>query len=151
MKRLLLISAVCLAALAGCSKETPQPKDEEAGKIASVLNGHFKAQTESLGSMEYDEITFRPFASPKEVVSLFGTFNAYGSADISHYFNDHALETGGTYYYTIDGYNSSVSFYGYSGDNVTSGEDKYDYSPVSSSEFKLRKHGSAITKTFLKQ
>jgi len=151
MKRLLFIMAVCIAALVGCSKEAPQQSDEAAEKIAAVLTGHFKSQIETLGNIEYEEITFNPYASPKETVSLFGTFNAYGTAQIVHYYGDHLLETGGTYLYSIDGQNSCVSFYGYDGTNVTKGEDRRVYIPVSITEFKLKEYGSTIIKSYSKQ
>lgn len=157
MRKMLLFAAVIIAAFTGCSKDDTTPQTDDAtAKIAAVLNGHFVSKIKTLGNDEIEEVTFKPFASPKEIISLFGTFKAYGTAEISHYYDDHLLETGGSYYYSIegaviDGYSSYVSFYKYSGDYVTEGADKREYTPVSATEFKLRESGSAIVKTFVKQ
>lgn len=156
MKKLIIMAAACIAALTGCSKDDSQTKtDDPTEKVASVLNGHFVSQAESLGNIEYEELTFSPFATPMEIVSLFGTFTAYGSVVRAHYFDDHLLETGGTYYYTIQCSTVSsttyVSFFQYSGGDVTGGEDKREYTPVSSTEFKLRSNGSAVQQTFVKK
>lgn len=140
-----------------CGESIPEKpiRDTRADEIAGVLNGHFIGSRESLGQAQFEELSFSPYSSTENVVSLFGTFDAYGTVSIIQYYGDHLLEIKKDCYYSVYGNSSTVSFYQYDKGtmNVKSGEDKRRYTPINAESFKLCESGLTDdnASTYLKQ
>ena len=95
MRKFLTLAVVTLL-FAGCSSDDePTPKkniDKELSALADMLDGAFYGERYSsvLNYTEHENITFHPFNDPRENVSYFGTFTAYGVASVVRYVNDHS-------------------------------------------------------------
>jgi hypothetical protein len=143
MKKLLTLLAVLLL-LPSCYKE-PIPDviliEKDVAEILQVINGHFISQRDVLGSIEYEDITFTRLEKPREIVSLFGTFIAYGTAKISKYYNDHALEINKDCYFTIEGWSSEITFYRYRDNDIVDKGESRVYIPISRIAFKMHHKG----------
>ncbi len=89
-----IIFAVAALLFAGCSSDDePNTQDNHNNDVAalvSMLDGNFYGERYStvLNYTEHEDITFHPFTQPRENVSYFGTFTAYGLATVVRYVND---------------------------------------------------------------
>ena len=89
-----IIFAVAALLFAGCSSDDePNTQDNHNNDVAalvSMLDGNFYGERYStvLNYTEHEDITFHPFTQPRENVSYFGTFTAYGVATVMRYVND---------------------------------------------------------------
>lgn len=95
MRKFFILAIVALL-FAGCSSDdepnTKENTDKEVAALADMLNGAFFGERYSsvLNYTEHEDITFQPFSEPRENVSYFGTFTAYGVASVIRYVNDHS-------------------------------------------------------------
>ena len=149
MRKAMLL-AVSMLLFAACSKEeptAPEPTWLTETKALLVGSWHGELYSESLNTTESEDIVFSPFSTPYEEVSLFGTFEAYGVAEVEQYQNDHLLQVSKRCLFTIvgkeEGKGVTVSFYPCDEDNEVVGkEDKRTLVRVSSTEFKMRPYGT---------
>ncbi len=94
MKKTILfaIAALCLC---GCSSddETQTGGAPETGveELRQYFVGSFQGARYSsvLNVTDHEDIVFRPFTKPTDIVSLYGSFTAYGVAQVCRYVNDH--------------------------------------------------------------
>ncbi len=152
MKRL-LIWATALLLCAACTKDNEPTVTEPAwvATLNSYLSGTWYGERYSgtFNTTDHEDIVFAPFAT-KEVVSLFGTFNAHGVAVITKYTNDHLLETTERCLYSIgDEYKKEngyfLSFYPCDESNeVISREDKRILRKTGETQFRMRSSGLTI-------
>ena len=95
MKKIFTLAIVTLL-FAGCSSDdepnNEQNTDKEVAALADMLNGSFYGERYSsvLNYTEHEDIIFHPFSKPRENVSYFGTFKAYGVASVVRYINDNS-------------------------------------------------------------
>lgn len=115
MRKLLFLISIALLAISfvGCSKDdepTESATEKQVDKIAAVLNGKFSATIKDLAGTKTNEITFTPYASPKdmeftipaEYVSLKKKVRVYGECKEVEYYNDHLLQTDTEWRYIIN-------------------------------------------------
>lgn len=161
MRKILLLLVVA-ALFAGCSKnEDTQNTDKEVTTVIQVLNGKFVGSlySSATNTTETEEITFSPYPSAKEIISIIdGTIKVYGTSIVTKYTNDHLLEVTNNCYYSVNvdyiGAQPTVSFYPYheSGE-INNREDRRIITILSNSSFKMRRYGltEINDKTFTKQ
>ncbi len=94
MKKVITLAVVALL-FAGCSSDdepNTEKKGSEVAELATMLDGDFYGERYSsvLNYTEHEDISFHPFSEPRENVSYFGTFTAYGLATVVRYVNDHS-------------------------------------------------------------
>ena len=161
MRKIFLIFALLFSI--SCSSENEGQLVIEAEwmvKARQLLEGVWNGELVSpvTGLTECEDIVFTPFDTPKEQVSIFGEFIAYGVAELEHYFDDHLLQTEYRCLFTILDYDTSdgllIAFYPCNEKNeVTGREDKRILFVESSTKFYMRKYG--LTKennfTYIKQ
>lgn len=149
MRRIMYLAIVLLLCTA-CTKDDPQGGLEPTyiTTMKELLTGswHGELYSETTNTTECEDLTFRPFREVEKVVSLFGTFDAYGTVQVESYINDHLLPTSELCLYTIVGYDSGVgyivSFYPCDNDNEVIGkEDKRILIPENDTAFLMRKYG----------
>ncbi len=106
MKKILLMAFVLLAlcACSGGDDTTEELTTQYEANIRKTLNGKFHGERKStIGDIiENEDIEFQPYDKPRQVVSLFGSFNAYGIAITCDYINDNKPFATYRNYYTLD-------------------------------------------------
>lgn len=152
-----MLLAVAMLLFTACSNDDPTPTEPSwltETKALLVGTWYGEKHSEVFNTTEAEEIRFEPFATSREVVSLFGTFEAYGLAYMTEFLNGepwgYSYADGGAIrcYYSLEkGYDCvEVSFYEINADNeVINKADKRELYPVSSTEFVMRPSGTAET------
>jgi hypothetical protein len=165
-RRIMINNYIMLVAallIVSCSKEDEpsQNTDKEVASVTQVLNGKFVGSlySSATNTTETEEITFSPYSSAKEVISIIdGSIKVYGTSIVTKYTNDHLLEVTNNCYYSVNvdyiGAQPTVSFYPYheSGE-INNREDRRIITILSNSSFKMRRYGltEINDKTFTKQ
>lgn len=147
MKKLLSIIVVVLC-FVSCSSDDDSDKPLSFTQSEKVLletfTGTFLGEYYSLGVLyDKEEITFTPYTAPKEVVSLFGTFNVAGTATIE---TNSTITPLKNYYFVFSktkGGTNTLSFYQYdiSSGEVVNNQDERVYTIISKNAFKMRNYG----------
>lgn len=115
MRKILSLISIALLAISfvGCSNDdepTESITEKQVNEIASILNGKFFATVNDLAGTKTYEITFTPYASPKEMeftipgeyVNLEKKVKVYGECKEVEYYNDHLLQTDTDWRYIIN-------------------------------------------------
>lgn len=147
-----LLMALSLLFILSCGGEEPMPPSEPQWltETRTMLVGswHGDKYSETFNNTECEDIEFTPYDEPREIVSLFGAFDAYGIAMIEQYYlteqsEDSLLKISKRCFYTFSqGDNIMMSFYECDeDDNVTDEEDKRIFRRISNTEFLMRKYG----------
>lgn len=154
MKRgLFMALAMAAAVLLGCSEdreeETAIESVQEAffKELTTTLHGSWKGElySSATNATEHEDIVFKKWDAPREVVSLFGTFTGYGVAELRHYYNDGLLQTDDYCIFALDavGNDPLVIFYPCSDElEVTSREDKRLIELLDNDSFNMRSYGT---------
>ena len=156
MKRVIALVAT-LAIFVACSKEKEtQTEPEWLKETKALLVGTWYGEkySETLNITEAEEIKFEPSATVQKIVSLVGTFDAYGVAYMTEYINGkpsgYSSVVGGAIrcYYSLEwNYGHDyvvVSFYQLNDDSyITRKIDDRILLPVSNTEFIMRPYGTA--------
>ena len=154
MKKRSLFLAVALTAVAlfGCSKdgeETVIESGQEAylRELATTLNGSWKGElySSATNTTEHEDIVFKKWDKPQEVVSLFGTFTGYGVAELRHYYDDGLLLIEDFCIFALDmwGNEPLVIFYPCNDElEVVSREDKRSIELLDGNSFNMRTYGT---------
>ena len=152
----ILPTLVLICTLLSCSKDTDHTSntEKEIYAVTRILSGKFVGSLYSsvTNTTETEEITFSPYQSAKEVVSILdGKIDAHGTAVVVKYFNDHLLESTKDCYYSVKvvyaGAQPTISFYPYNIEKgeIINNENKRDIIIISDQSFKI---GSV---TFIKE
>lgn len=156
MKKLLVLLLVAL--LVGCAKDKEEdlptftPAEKE---FLQIITGKFVGShySSSINTTQTEEITFTPYADPREVVSIIdGKVRTVGTAIVVKYTDNHLLETKTNCYYSNDFKEGlsvtepTISFYSYSDNGeINNKEDKRIIIVSSSTEdkfFEMRPYGT---------
>lgn len=159
MKQALTCAVLSILTLTACSSDEPNTQDtteRETAKVLSVLTGTFAAQKDVLGSVEHEDITFTPFATPTKYVSLDGSVSVQGKAVVSKYYNDHKLDVTHNAYYVVrvaySGATPTLSFYQYGEDGeINNREDKRQIQVLNGNSFKFLTGGLSAETIYTKQ
>lgn len=153
--------AFALLTLCACSSggdTTEELTTQYEANIRKTLNGKFHGERKStIGDItENEDIEFQPYDKPRKMVSLFGTFNAYGIAITCDYVNDNTPFATYRNYYTLDTSNEpfTLSFYRCDEEgNVTNRADERTIKVESFDLFYMRPYGTAEenNKTYRRQ
>lgn len=149
MKKLLLVLTILFSI--SCSSDDEKPVVLEAEwevKARQLLVGSWHGELFSsvTNSTECEDIVFIPFEEKQEKMGLSGKIQAYGVAEIEHYFNDHLLQTEQKCLFTVLDYDSVegllIAFYPCNEKNEIIGrEDKRVLFAESLTKFYMRKYG----------
>lgn len=160
MKKVILF--ILTACLFSCSKDAEQVTHNPAiDEAVSFFDGKFKGSLYSptLNSTDYEELTFSPYHSTKQMLSLDGYVQVFGSAIDVKYVNDGLFKISKNCYYSIsESYSNDavvlVSFYEYdSSGQIINREDKRKVSVFAGNTFKMRSYGLSASNnlTYIKQ
>ena len=146
-----IAAAMAAAVLLGCSDNKEESVDSVQGayfkELATTLNGNWKGELyhSATNTTEHEDIVFKKWNNPQEVVSLFGTFTGYGVAELRQYVNDGLLLVEEYCIFSLDTWGNEplVVFYPCNDElEVISREDKRNIEILDGNSFNMRNYGT---------
>lgn len=149
MKKILFATVLSVSLLTSCGgteEDMPEITTEYEHNIRTALNGTFHGERFSsvTNVKENEDIRFEPFEKPRQEVSGFGTFNAYGIAVLTDHLNDNEPTGEKTCLYSLNTSSDPItlSFYPYENGQVVSREDRRTIQFETPDLFYMRRYGT---------
>lgn len=151
MKKIFICAMLSLSLLTSCGgseEDAPELTTEYEQNIRAALNGTFHGERFSSATnvRENEDIRFEPFDKPRQEVSGFGTFNAYGIAVLTDYLNDNEPTGSITCLYSLNTSTDpfTLSFYQYENGAVVNREDRRTVQFETPDLFYMRPYGTTV-------